>query len=364
MARKIVAVVGARPNFMKIAPIWRVLAERPAYSRVLVHTGQHYDTNMSRIFFDDLKLPKPDIYLGVGSGAHGHQTGTVMIEFEKELQRVGADLVLVVGDVNSTMACTLVAVKMGIPVAHVEAGLRSFDRAMPEEINRMVTDIIADILLTTCREAQENLLRENVSESKIHFVGNVMIDSLHYYSPMADKSPILNTLAVEEGGYGLITLHRPSNVDDRETFQRILDALLVLSEQCPLIFPVHPRTRKMIASENVAIPQDKIKLLDPVGYLDFLKLMKHARIVLTDSGGIQEETTVLGIPCLTIRENTERPITIEVGTNVLTGTDKQVIIDEGFKALAGGTKKMHHIPELWDGQASGRIAEVIDTFFS
>lgn len=363
MARKIVAVVGARPNFMKIAPIWRTLADRPAYTRVLVHTGQHYDDNMSRIFFDDLRLPKPDIYLGVGSGSHGSQTGTVMIEFEKELERAGADLVLVVGDVNSTMACSLVAVKMGIPVAHVEAGLRSFDRAMPEEINRMVTDIIADLLFTTCREAERNLLRENVDNRKIHFVGNVMIDSLHYYSPLADRSAILPSLGVEPDTYGLVTLHRPSNVDDRDTFQGILDALQVIGARCPLIFPVHPRTRKMIAAWGVEIPSDTIRLLDPVGYLDFLKLTKHARIVLTDSGGIQEETTVLGIPCLTIRENTERPITIEVGTNVLTGTDTNKIIEEGLRALARGTG-VREIPELWDGHTSERIAGVIDTFFS
>lgn len=363
MARRIVAVVGARPNFMKIAPVWRVLAERPGYSRLLVHTGQHYDENMSKIFFDDLQLPKPDIYLGVGSGSHGKQTGTVMIEFERELERTGADLVLVVGDVNSTMACSLVAVKMGIPVAHIEAGLRSFDRDMPEEINRMVTDIIADLLFTTCRDAGENLLRENVDERKIHFVGNVMIDSLRYYSPMADRSSIHGTLGVEPGTYGLITLHRPSNVDDRRTFQEILDALLALGQACPLIFPVHPRTRKMIAAWGLSIPHDAIKLIDPIGYLDFLKLMKHARIVLTDSGGIQEETTVLGIPCITIRNNTERPITIEVGTNVLTGTDGNRIIEEGRRALERGTGT-REIPELWDGKTSGRIVAVLDRFFS
>lgn len=361
MAHNIVAVVGARPNFMKIAPIWRVLADRPAYSRVLVHTGQHYDDNMSKIFFDDLELPKPDVYLGVGSGSHGSQTGTVMIEFEKVLERAHADLVLVVGDVNSTLACSLVAVKMGVRVAHVEAGLRSFDREMPEEINRMVTDIIADLLFTTCRDAERNLLRENVDKRKIHFVGNVMIDSLHYYSPRADQSPILATLGIEPDSYGLVTLHRPSNVDDRETFQGILDALQVLGQKCPLIFPVHPRTCKMIAAWGLEVPSNTIRLLEPVGYLDFLKLMKHARIVLTDSGGIQEETTVLGIPCLTIRENTERPITIEVGTNVLTGTDKNKIIEEGLRALAGGTGA-RKIPELWDGKTSERIAGVIDSF--
>ncbi|MBI4720299.1 MAG: UDP-N-acetylglucosamine 2-epimerase (non-hydrolyzing) [Chitinivibrionia bacterium] len=363
MARKIMGVVGARPNFMKMAPIWRVLAGKAAYSRVLVHTGQHYDDNMSRIFFDDLRLPKPDVYLGVGSGSHGAQTGTIMIEFEKALLSERADLVMVVGDVNSTMACSLVAVKMGVPVAHVEAGLRSFDRTMPEEINRMVTDIVADLLFTTCAEAGENLIREHVDARKIHFVGNVMIDSLYYYSPLADASPVLDTLALEKGGYGLVTLHRPSNVDEFGTFKKILDALLVLGERCPLVFPVHPRTRKMLATWGTVPPPDRIRMLDPVGYLDFLKLMKHARIVLTDSGGIQEETTVLGIPCLTIRENTERPITITVGTNVLTGSDTGTIVDEGLKALAGGAGR-RGIPELWDGRASERIAGVIDAYFS
>jgi UDP-N-acetylglucosamine 2-epimerase (non-hydrolysing) len=363
MNRKIMAVVGARPNFMKIAPIWRVFSGKPDYTRVLLHTGQHYDDNMSKIFFDDLRLPKPDIYLGVGSGSHGAQTGTIMIEFEKVLARERADLVMVVGDVNSTMACSLVAVKLGIPIAHVEAGLRSFDRTMPEEINRMVTDIVADILFTTCADAGENLIRENVDPRKIHFVGNVMIDSLLYYSPLADASRVMQALSLEPDAYGLVTLHRPSNVDDIGSFRKILDALLALGAQCPLVFPVHPRTRKMLSGWGIDIPPEKIRVIDPVGYLDFLKLMKHARIVLTDSGGIQEETTVLGVPCLTLRENTERPITVEIGTNVLTGSDTAVIIEEGRKALAGGTGA-RGIPELWDGRASERIASVIDTYFS
>jgi UDP-N-acetylglucosamine 2-epimerase (non-hydrolysing) len=363
MTHRIMAVVGARPNFMKVAPIWRELERKGGFTGILVHTGQHYDENMSKVFFDQLKLPKPDIYLGVGSGTHGAQTGRIMIEFEKALAREGADLVLVVGDVNSTMACSLVAVKMSIPVAHVEAGLRSFDRSMPEEINRMVTDIVADLLFTTCRDAEKNLLRENVDPAKIHFVGNVMIDSLMYYSSMADSSPILDELSLTGGEFGLVTLHRPSNVDHPETFERIVEALLAIGEKCRLVFPVHPRTRKMMEREGMKIPESRMKMIDPVGYLDFLKLMKHARIVLTDSGGIQEETTVLGVPCITIRENTERPITIEVGTNVLAGTDKERIMAEGLKALSGDAGD-HAVPELWDGRASERIVGVLENYFN
>jgi UDP-N-acetylglucosamine 2-epimerase (non-hydrolysing) len=363
MGRRIMAVVGARPNFMKIAPIWRAMEDRRSLERVLVHTGQHYDENMSKVFFEDLNLPKPDIFLGVGSAPHGEQTGTIMIEFERALVREGADMVVVVGDVNSTMACTLVAVKMGIPVAHVEAGLRSFDRAMPEEINRMVTDILADVLLTTCRDAEKNLLGEGIAREKIHFVGNVMIDSLHYYRPMTDRSKILGDLSLDEEGYGLITLHRPSNVDEAGVLANILEAFVTLADRLPFVFPVHPRTRKMLENMNVALPPEKIRLIEPIGYLDFLKLMCHSKIVLTDSGGIQEETTVLGIPCLTIRENTERPITIEIGTNVLVGMDKERIIEEGTKVLEG-THKQGTIPELWDGHASERIVNVIENYLS
>jgi len=363
MAIKIAAVVGARPNFMKVAPIWREIDKRGSFSKFLVHTGQHYDENMSRVFFEDLKLPKPDDYLGVGSAPHGEQTGKVMMAFEKVLDRERPGLVIVVGDVNSTMACSLVAVEMSIPVAHVEAGLRSFDRTMPEEINRMVTDIVADLLFTTCRDAGVNLLKENVDRNKIHFVGNVMIDSLLFYSTMADNSSILEKLSLKKNSYGLVTLHRPSNVDDLDMLQGILEALMIIGAKCPLVFPVHPRTMKMLKGKNIELPDEKLMLIEPVGYLDFLKLMKHSRIVLTDSGGIQEETTVLGVPCLTIRENTERPITIEVGTNVLAGTSKVRIIEEGLRALEHGSKN-HDIPELWDGKASTRIVEVIGNYFA
>ncbi len=362
MGYEVIAVVGARPNYMKVAPVWRELDKVGHASKKLVHTGQHYDTNMSKVFFDDLKLPKPDMFLGVGSGSHSEQTSKVMVEFEKILVRERPDLVIVVGDVNSTMAATLVAAKMEIPVAHVEAGLRSFDRSMPEEINRMVTDILAELLFTTEPSARDNLLREGVHEKKIHYVGNVMIDSLHFYRPMAERSPILDTLSVEPGSYGLVTLHRPSNVDAAATLSDIIGALVKLGSECPLIFPAHPRTRKMIEKNKIQVPAKKLRILDPIGYLDFAKLMMHSRLVLTDSGGIQEETTVLGIPCLTIRKNTERPITVEVGTNRLVGMSADKIVEEGRRALKEPLGR-GRIPELWDGRAAERIVGVIDEYF-
>jgi UDP-N-acetylglucosamine 2-epimerase (non-hydrolysing) len=361
MEYKVVGVVGARPNYMKVAPIWRALETLGHVSRRLVHTGQHYDDNMSKIFFDELKLPKPDVYLGVGSGPHGEQTAKVMIEIEKVLSAERPQLLIVVGDVNSTMAGALVAAKIGVPVAHVEAGLRSFDRAMPEEINRMVTDIVADLLFTTEASAEKNLLKEGVDKDKIHFVGNVMIDSLEYYRPMAERSTILDGLGLGSQAYGLVTLHRPSNVDDAGTIGQILGALTELGRECPLVFPAHPRTQKVLKDNKLTIPRERLNVIDPVGYLDFVKLMLHARVVLTDSGGIQEETTVLGIPCLTIRENTERPITIELGTNRLVGTDGDRILREGRKALAAGSTP-GRIPELWDGKASERIVRIMDAF--
>ncbi len=361
MSCKVIAVVGARPNYMKIAPIWRELDKHDHISKRLVHTGQHYDRNMSTVFFDDLKLPKPDVFLGVGSGSHGEQTGKVMTEFEKTLVEERPDLVIVVGDVNSTMAGTLVAVKMGIPVAHVEAGLRSFDREMPEEINRMVTDILANLLFTSERGAEKNLLREGVDKDKIHFVGNVMIDSLKFYRPMAEKSTVLEDLSLVPGGYGLVTLHRPSNVDDPETLRGILGALSEIGKTCPLVFPAHPRTRKIIENNNIEISSENIRILDPTGYLDFAKLMMYSRIVLTDSGGIQEETTVLGVPCLTIRENTERPVTVEIGTNRLVGVSPERILEEGMNVLSRGRQE-RRVPELWDGKTSQRIVRVINEY--
>ncbi len=361
MPLKICNVVGARPNFMKIAPLIEEMRKHSALAASLVHTGQHYDEKMSKLFFQDLGLPKPDVYLGVGSGGHGEQTGKVMIEFEKILNANKPDIVLVVGDVNSTIACGLVAVKMGVQLAHVEAGLRSFDRSMPEEINRILTDQISDYLFLTERAARENLLREGISADKIHFVGNVMIDSLLKHREHAERSAILNDLKLEAGRYGLITLHRPSNVDVRDNLENILQALFDLQRDLPLVFPVHPRTRKQMKlfglEERVATATNLI-LTDPLGYLDFLKLMAHARLVVTDSGGIQEETTVLGVPCLTVRENTERPVTVSEGTNLVIGMSRERIVEESYEILAGRGKAGRR-PELWDGRAAERIVQVL-----
>ena len=361
MAGKIVAIVGARPNYMKVAPIWRSLDKNSSLDKKLVHTGQHYDDNMSKIFFDELKLPKPDVFLGVGSASHAQQTAKIMVELESILTAERPDLLVVVGDVNSTMAGALVAAKLGVPVAHVEAGLRSFDRGMPEEINRIVTDTLSDLLFTTEASAEKNLVREGVDPAKIHFVGNVMIDSLQFYRPMAEQSAILDDVGVEPAKYSVATLHRPSNVDDPESLRGLLDVLVQLAADYPIVFPVHPRTRKIINDSKIDLPADKIRVLDPIGYLDFAKLLIHARLVLTDSGGIQEETTVLGVPCLTIRENTERPITLEIGTNRLVGVDPGRILQEGRQALKQGPGG-GQIPELWDGNAADRIVQIVDNF--
>ena len=364
MTRKpnILLVAAARPNFMKVAPVWRALDATGRFKLTLVHTGQHYDENMSKVFFDDLGLPKPDAHLGVGSGTHAEQTARVMLAFEPALVAADADLVLVVGDVNSTIACALVASKRGVPVAHVEAGLRSFDREMPEEINRMLTDAISDLLFITSPEARDNLLREGIEARKIHFTGNVMIDSLRASEHVAEKSTVLETLGLEPGGYGLVTLHRPSNVDDMVQLTRLLDALCEVGQDCPLVFPVHPRTRQAIERARYQINGDAVRLIEPVGYLDFLKLMKYSSLVLTDSGGIQEETTALGIPCLTIRENTERPVTVTVGTNRLVGTDTARIVAEARDVLRHDVREAR-IPDLWDGKSAPRIAQVIVRFF-
>ena len=354
---KIIGIVGARPNFMKMAPIMRALAATD-FEALLCHTGQHYDHNMSKVFFEDLELPRPDIYLGVGSGSHAQLTAKIMSEFEQVVLKEKPDLVMVVGDVNSTIACSLVCAKLMVPVAHVEAGLRSWDREMPEEINRMVTDILSDLLFTTSAEAEPNLLREGVDAGKIHFVGNVMIDSLMFYLPKADESPILGSLGLEPQGYGLLTLHRPSNVDDPDVFRGILDALGEAGGRLPVIWPVHPRTRKMIETFGIDVEELGLRLIEPAGYLDFQKLMKDSRLVLTDSGGIQEETSVLGIPCLTLRENTERPITCEIGTNRLVGVDPAAIraaIVETFE----GEARAWQTPPLWDGHAAERIVDVL-----
>ncbi|WP_456408311.1 non-hydrolyzing UDP-N-acetylglucosamine 2-epimerase [Caldithrix abyssi] len=358
---KVINVVGARPNFMKIAPIQREMSKYSNIKPVLVHTGQHYDKRMSKFFFNDLQLPEPDIYLGVGSGTHAEQTAKIMTHFEKILNEEKPDLVLVVGDVNSTAACSLVAAKMNTKIAHVEAGLRSFDRTMPEEINRLVTDVLSDLLFVTEKSGLENLKREGIADHKVHFVGHVMIDSLIYFKPKADQSAILDELNLTPGEYGVITLHRPSNVDNKQNFEKLLNAFAQIEQRLPLIFPIHPRSQKMIDQFGLREKVEKmsnLRLLDPLGYLDFMKLLHNAKLVLTDSGGIQEETTFLGIPCITMRENTERPITVEIGTNVLVGTDTQRIVLEAEKILDGNAKK-GQIPELWDGHAAERIVKII-----
>ncbi len=360
---RILNVVGARPNFMKIAPIHREMQRRnSSFESLLVHTGQHYDERMSKLFFEDLELPEPDIYLGVGSGSHAEQTARIMLAFEKVCLETKPDLVLVVGDVNSTAACSLVASKLWIPVAHVEAGLRSFDRKMPEEINRLITDALSDFLFTTEKSGTDNLLREGISASKIHFVGNVMIDSLVYYLEKARRSEILPQLGVEAGKYALVTLHRPRNVDVKENFLRILQAFEKIQREIPIVFPIHPRTQKNIADfglEEKVRSLENLHLIPPVGYLDFLNLEMNCKFVMTDSGGIQEETTYLGIPCLTLRENTERPVTATMGTNEIVGTDTEKIVAFSQKILQGEWKKGRR-PPLWDGKTAVRIVNILE----
>jgi UDP-N-acetylglucosamine 2-epimerase (non-hydrolysing) len=342
---------------MKAAPVLRALLARPRFEPILVHTGQHYDATMSDAFFADLEMPTPDVSLGVGSGSHAEQTGRVMVEFERYLVANQADVVAVIGDVNSTLGCAVVAAKQGVPVAHVEAGLRSFDRSMPEEVNRIVADSLSTILLTTSADADENLLREGHLREEIHLVGNTMIDTLERYrAHAADPAPVA-ALGVEPGTYLLVTLHRPANVDDRDRLARNLEALAALD--LPVVFPVHPRTRHAAESAGLGSLLDRLHVMPPVGYLAFLRLQAHARLVLTDSGGVQEETTVLGIPCLTFRDNTERPITISHGTNRLIGTDPDNIEREVRSTLANPTAE-RRVPPLWDGHAADRIADVLE----
>lgn len=358
---KVLLIVGARPNFMKVAPIFAEMKRRPEeFEPLIVHTGQHYDAAMSDAFFDDLGMPKPDVYLGVGSGSHAVQTAKVMMEFEPVVLEHKPDWVLVVGDVNSTIACALVCSKLGIKVAHVEAGLRSRDRSMPEEINRILTDSISDLLLTTSQDADENLTHEGVPAEKIRFVGNVMIDSLLEQLKIAESSTIREDLGVESGEYAVLTLHRPSNVDDRTIFSGILGSLIAISERLPIIFPVHPRTKAKIEEFGFTdvINGSNIRLIEPLGYLDFMRLYSGAWLVLTDSGGIQEETTVLGIPCLTLRGNTERPVTIELGTNILVGTEPEKIKRVAVEILdRDDLSQTASILPLWDGKTAGRICD-------
>ncbi len=360
MAFKILSVVGTRPNFMKIAALADEF-KKQKIDHVLVHTGQHYAKEMSTLFFDELGIPKPDINLDIGSGSYGIQMGQIMQAFEPILQKHKPDLVLVVGDVNSTVAAALVAKQNKFRVAHVEAGLRSFDWDMPEEINRVVTDTISDYLFTTEKNAQKNLENEGIDPKKIFFVGNVMIDTLLKHKKSAQKSAVHKKLGIKKGNYALITLHRPSNVDTKEMLSKLIEMVSNISKKIPIVFPVHPRTRKNISSFNLEkkIQNKDIIITEPQGYLDFLCLIAHAKLVLTDSGGIQEETTVLGVPCITLRENTERPVTIEQGTNILLSTDTKKIEKTVNDLLSGKIIVRGKIPELWDGKAAQRIVQIL-----
>ena len=356
---RLIFVAGARPNFVKIAPLMRAAACYPDVEAILVHTGQHYDQTMSESFFKDLEIPKPDVNLNVGSASHAVQTAEVMKRFEPVLLKYAPDLVVVVGDVNSTLACALTAAKLGVALAHVEAGLRSFDSAMPEEINRVLTDRMSDFLFTTEPSGQKNLLKEGVPSHKIFSAGNVMVDSLLFFLKKASHSDVITRLKLsKEGvGYALVTLHRPANVDDPAGVRSLFKTFNVIAQSLPVVFPVHPRTRTQIQKHGIEVAAG-ITLTEPLGYLDFLHLMSKARMVLTDSGGLQEETTMLGVPCLTMRENTERPITITVGTNRLVGSDPRRIMRHVRSIIAGHSQK-GKIPHLWDGKAAERIVAVL-----
>jgi UDP-N-acetylglucosamine 2-epimerase (non-hydrolysing) len=362
---KILHVVGARPNFMKVAPVLAQLRKDPRIEQVLVHTGQHYDSNMSDVFFQDLGMPPPDAHLGAGSGTHAQQTAKMMVEVEPVLMRHRPDVVVVAGDVNSTVAVALVAVKLWLPIAHIEAGLRTFDWRMPEEVNRVLTDRMSELLFTPSRDADENLAREGIDTRRVHFVGNVMIDSVHAALPRARQSHVHEQVGVRKGEYALATLHRPSNVDEPAALAKLLDVLGEVANRIPVVFPIHPRTRARLSGD--ASLRRKLEaarglvLIDPVGYLDFLALTSNARLVITDSGGVQEETTALGIPCLTVRKNTERPVTVEIGTNTLVGTDPSDIVPAASAVLEGRGKK-GRVPELWDGHAAERIARILVRF--
>jgi len=355
MAQRIHLIAAARPNFMKVAPLWHALVETPGFEPVLVHTGQHYDANMSDAFFADLKLPPPDHHLGVGSGSHAEQTGGVMIAYEKVALADRPDWIVVVGDVNSTVACALAGAKLGIRVAHLEAGLRSGDRTMPEELNRLVTDTLADLLWTPSRDADENLRREGIPDSRISRVGNIMIDSFELVRPAIEAEGLPEELGLEHGQYGVVTLHRPSNVDEPEQLFRLVDALIEAQRRLPLVFPVHPRTAKRLRASLLdgRLQRAGVRLLEPLSYVRFMSLVTGAAAAITDSGGIQEETTYLGIPCLTLRENTERPVTITEGTNRL--VLPETLLLELDRALSSPREVRR--PDLWDGRTAGRCVE-------
>jgi UDP-N-acetylglucosamine 2-epimerase (non-hydrolysing) len=358
---KIINIVGARPNLPKISPLMREMQRHPEIEPVLVHTGQHYDETLSDIFFRQMGIPAPHVNLEVGSGSHAAQTAEILKRIEPVLIERQPDLALVVGDVNSTLAVSLAAVKLAIPVAHIEAGLRSFDRSMPEEINRVVTDALADYLFVTEQDAIEHLLREGRPRESIYLVGNVMIDSLRHFLPIAQQSRIGEELGLKNGSgwrrFAVLTLHRPSNVDSTEKLAELLGAINVVAAQIPVVFPVHPRTRQRLTQAGIA-NHPQLRLISPIGYLDFLCLLSKATLVLTDSGGIQEETTALGVPCLTLRANTERPVTISEGTNLLVGTDPGKIVAAAQDVIAG-KGKAGRIPQLWDGHAAERIVDIL-----
>lgn len=373
-SKHVIHVVGARPNYMKIAPLMREMdRHQEKWRQTLVHTGQHYDHRMSQVFFEDLGMPQPDVFLGVGSGSHAEQYARVLQAFEPVLKERRPDWVVVVGDVNSTLACALLAAQMHVPLAHVEAGLRSFDRMMPEEVNRVLTDHISDLLFTTEDSGNRNLANEGIPAEKIRFVGNTMIDTLAALLPRTDDKRILRELCLSEAPngaqktegnrhrpYALVTLHRPQNVDESEALSEILSALETIAADVPVIFPVHPRTRKKIEENNLSVHPERVRLLDPLGYLDFLTLMRYAGLVITDSGGIQEETTYLGVPCLTVRPNTERPITIELGTNRLIRRETSAILQAAEEALRSDGPARGGTPPLWDGRAAERIVQHLD----
>jgi len=359
---KILSVVGARPNFIKIAPLHRELLKYSGVKNYICHTGQHFDAKMSKIFFDELEMPKPDYYLGISGGSHAVQTAGIMTEFEKVIIALKPDLIIVPGDVNSTMAATLVASKAGIKIAHVESGLRSEDRTMPEEVNRIVTDILSDYLFVSEKSGIENLKNEGINKEKIFFIGNVMIDSLVRHLPKIEKSEIISRLGITKK-YCLCTFHRPSNVDSIDNLKTLIDLLNDISERIQIIFPIHPRTRQMIEKAGIDISTNpNLIFTDPLGYIDFLHLIKNSELIITDSGGIQEESTFLQVQCITVRNNTERPITVEVGTNQLIGTDAEKIKKAAFDIISGN-KKQGKIPELWDGKTSERIVRILSEKF-
>lgn len=359
MPLRVLHVVGARPNFMKTAPLYVAMAARPAdFSQSLVHSGQHYDDLMSDVFFRELALPSPDEFLGVGSGTHAEQTARVMVAFEQVVLRRRPDMVIVVGDVNSTLACALVCAKLGVPLAHVEAGLRSRDRTMPEEINRILTDRVSDFLFTHCDEANANLAGEGIEPARVRLVGNIMIDSLVKVLPRARASGAVERLGVNEEPFVLVTLHRPSNVDDVARLGRFLTALSDVSRLARVVFAVHPRTRRRMREAGLSMEEERVLACEPLGYVDFAALLERAAVVVTDSGGVQEETTYLGVPCLTVRDTTERQVTVTHGTNRVIGSDPAAVVPAVREALSGGGRKGVPIP-LWDGRTAERIAAAL-----